>query len=134
VGGARSSDKLIAYELGMRAGTVSGLMARVFQKLGVRSRTAMAERLTAPLHASAVTLPDGDELVVFSDDRDADEAWLAPLTSAERDAARAIARGLRNEEIAVERGVSARAVESQLSTIYKKLGVRSRAELSARRR
>lgn len=128
------SDKLIAYELGMRPGTVSGLMARVFHKLGVRSRTAMAERLTEPPHASALPLSDGDDLVVFSDDRGTDEAWLAPLTPAERDVARAIARGLRNEEIAVERGVSARTVESQLSTIYKKLGVRSRAELSARRR
>ena len=43
-----------------------------------------------------------------------------------------MANGLANREVAAELFVSVRAVESSLTRIYAKLGVRSRTELAAR--
>jgi DNA-binding CsgD family transcriptional regulator len=37
--------------------------------------------------------------------------------------------GLSNEEIATERGVSARTVANQVASVFRKLGVSSRGEL-----
>lgn len=54
------------------------------------------------------------------------------LTLAERAVAAAAAAGRSNQAIAAERGVSARTVANQLASIYRKLGVASRAELAAR--
>jgi DNA-binding CsgD family transcriptional regulator len=55
------------------------------------------------------------------------------LTPAEREVALAILDGLSNDEIARLRGSSPRTVANQVATIFRKLGVRSRAELAARR-
>ncbi len=54
------------------------------------------------------------------------------LTGSERRVAGLAARGLSNREIATELFVSVRTVETQLSAVYRKLGVRSRAALSSR--
>ncbi len=54
------------------------------------------------------------------------------LTTAERRVAELIARGMSNREIAAELFVTVRAVESTLTKIYAKLGLRSRTELAAR--
>jgi DNA-binding CsgD family transcriptional regulator len=54
------------------------------------------------------------------------------LTPAERQVALAVLAGLSNAEVARMRGSSPRTVANQLATIYRKLGVRSRAELAAR--
>lgn len=53
------------------------------------------------------------------------------LTSAEREVARLVAHGLSNGEIASIRATSARTVANQLQSIFRKLGVGSRVELSA---
>ena len=53
------------------------------------------------------------------------------LTPAERVVADLAAAGRSNKEIAAELLISARTVESQLSTVYRKLGIRSRAQLRA---
>lgn len=55
----------------------------------------------------------------------------ASLTARERAVAWAAARGATNREIAGENHLSVRTVESQLSSAYRKLGVRSRSELTA---
>lgn len=55
---------------------------------------------------------------------------LAQLTEAELRVARLTAAGKRNREIAAELYVSVRTVEAHLGRIYRKLGVRSRAELT----
>jgi DNA-binding NarL/FixJ family response regulator len=55
------------------------------------------------------------------------------LTETERRVAELVADGLSNKEVAAKLFVSVRAVESNLSKIYAKLGVRSRAELASRR-
>jgi DNA-binding CsgD family transcriptional regulator len=52
------------------------------------------------------------------------------LTTAERTVARLAASGRTNREIADELQVSVRTVESQLSTVYRKVGVRSRGRLA----
>lgn len=72
----------------------------------------------------------GETLVVISLPIEAG-AKLDALTPAERAVALAVLRGLSNEEVARERGCRARTVAAQLASIYKKLGVVSRAELAA---
>jgi DNA-binding CsgD family transcriptional regulator len=54
------------------------------------------------------------------------------LTSAEERVARRAAAGLSNKEIAAELFVSPKTVETNLSSVYRKLGIRSRAQLHAR--
>jgi DNA-binding CsgD family transcriptional regulator/tetratricopeptide (TPR) repeat protein len=53
------------------------------------------------------------------------------LTPAERDVADFVARGLTNPEIAARLGVSAGTVKGHVSSVLRKLGVRTRAELAA---
>ncbi len=53
------------------------------------------------------------------------------LTPAERDVAGLVARGFTNPEIAARLGVSAGTVKDQVSSVLRKLGARTRAELAA---
>jgi DNA-binding CsgD family transcriptional regulator len=57
--------------------------------------------------------------------------WQWPLTEAERNIVDQILEGGSNKEIAERRGTSARTVANQISGIYQKLGIASRAELAA---
>jgi DNA-binding NarL/FixJ family response regulator len=80
-------------------------------------------------------LPEDQYLVLsfpraFGDDAGAD-ASPERLTRAERAVAAAAARGASNEDIARERRTSTRTVANQLASIYRKLGIASRAELAA---
>jgi DNA-binding CsgD family transcriptional regulator len=54
------------------------------------------------------------------------------LTAAERDVVERVLGGASNEEIAAARRSSRRTVANQLGSIFKKLGVASRAELASR--
>jgi DNA-binding NarL/FixJ family response regulator len=56
------------------------------------------------------------------------------LTATERRVAELIAAGLTNREVAAELFVTVRAVESTLTKLYAKLGVRSRTQLAGRLR
>jgi DNA-binding CsgD family transcriptional regulator len=56
----------------------------------------------------------------------------AELAPAEREIARAILAGKPNAEIARERGTSPRTVANQVASIFRRLGVGSRAELVER--
>lgn len=56
--------------------------------------------------------------------------FAEPLTSREREVAAAVARGLRNKQIAVELGISAETVKRHLASIYGKLAVRGRLALA----
>jgi DNA-binding CsgD family transcriptional regulator len=56
------------------------------------------------------------------------------LTETERQVAALVASGRTNRETAIELFMSVHTVEANLRSIYRKLGVRSRTELAARRR
>jgi DNA-binding NarL/FixJ family response regulator len=59
-----------------------------------------------------------------------DTVFAEPLTARERQIAEAIARGLRNKQIANEFGISAETVKRHLSSIYGKLAVHGRVALA----
>jgi DNA-binding NarL/FixJ family response regulator len=111
------TNKLVAYELGIAEGTVSAVVDRLRKKLGAASR--------ATLVAACARLEDdagsGQETPL-----------LALLSPGEREVVRAAAEGFSNAAIAASRGHSVRTTENMLAVAYRKLGVRSRAELVAR--
>jgi DNA-binding CsgD family transcriptional regulator len=73
----------------------------------------------------------GEELVVFRAPAER-TSETSELSAAERDVVQGVLEGLGNVEIAKRRGTSARTVENQLGSIFRKLGVGSRAELVSR--
>jgi DNA-binding NarL/FixJ family response regulator len=54
------------------------------------------------------------------------------LTANERRVAELAAQGMTNRQVAAELFLSPKTVEANLSRVYRKLGIRSRAELGAR--
>jgi two-component system, NarL family, response regulator LiaR len=56
------------------------------------------------------------------------DASNCPLTPRELDVLRAAARGLGNKQIALELGMSARTVQTHLTSVFARLGVSSRTE------
>lgn len=77
---------------------------------------------------TAETILIDDEVLVMFEFPAEQSAWNA-LTPAEREIAGSILRGLTAAQIAAARGVSTATVASQLQSIYRKVGVSSRAEL-----
>ncbi|HEU5149343.1 MAG TPA: LuxR family transcriptional regulator, partial [Iamia sp.] len=53
-----------------------------------------------------------------------------PLTDREREVAERVAHGVTNRAVAEESGVSVRTIENQLQSIYRKLGLQARHELT----
>ena len=86
--------------------------AVIFERLGARPWSARTE---AELGRVGGRVASGDE-----------------LTATEQRVAALVAEGRTNREVAAELVVSVRAVEANLTRVYAKLGVRSRAELAAR--
>lgn len=79
-----------------------------------------AETGCAVLHARAVA-----ELERVGGER------VPPLTATEQQVATLSASGLTNRAVAARMGISPKTVESNLSRTYRKLGIRSRAELGS---
>ena len=73
---------------------------------------------------------EGDDLVVVSMPIRT-HAFGGALTAAERDVTSQVLAGLSTAAIARARGRSERTIANQLASIYRKLGVASRAELAA---
>lgn len=59
-----------------------------------------------------------------------DTLHIEPLTQRERQMAQAVARGLRNRQIAIEFGISEETVKKHLATIYGKLAINGRVALA----
>ena len=59
-----------------------------------------------------------------------DALHIEPLTHRERQMAQAVARGLRNRQIAIEFGISEETVKKHLATIYGKLAINGRVALA----
>lgn len=74
---------------------------------------------------------DGQTVAILSFDVDDDDK-TGELTSAEREVALLALGGKSNNEIAEARHCSVRTVANQLQSVFRKLGIRSRAELAAK--
>ncbi len=71
----------------------------------------------------------GTEYAVFT--ADVAPVKAAPLTEAEAAVMALVLEGHSNAEIAKRRNVAVRTIANQLASLFKKKGVRSRAELTA---
>jgi len=91
------------------AAATLGEALRVFQELGT---PLWAERVSAELERTNVSPVRG-----------------LGLTPSERRVAELAASGLTNRDVAAKLFVSTKTVEANLSQVYRKLGIRSRAEL-----
>jgi DNA-binding CsgD family transcriptional regulator len=105
------------------------LQGRALRRAGRRADATAAladarERLTAigAVPWAAQVDAEGDRVTPSRADGD--------LTATERKIADLVAAGRRNREIAAELFVSVATVEAHLTRIYRKVGVRSRTELS----
>ena len=72
----------------------------------------------------------GVELTVFTFPLH-DEAQLEKLSEAEREVVLLVLQGHSSQQIAEARGTSARTVANQLASVFRKLGVSGRGELTA---
>lgn len=131
------SNKQIAYTLGLAEGTVAAVATRAQRKLAVASRAALYDQLFGPAVDPVTATTDavaigGERVRVVSWSDGAGEEALRLLSDAEREVVRAVLAGMSNEEIAASRGTASRTIANQLASIFQKLGVSSRAELSAR--
>ncbi len=81
--------------------------------------------------AATPFVEDGQEFILLSYPVSRPPAWDR-LSDAERAVAETLLGGWSNARIARERGVSVRTVANQVASVFRKLGVRSRAELAAR--
>jgi DNA-binding NarL/FixJ family response regulator len=91
----------------------------------LREALSTFENLGAPLWAERARA----ELARLSGTKDDSRSGLTP---AEQRIAQCAAAGLSNKEIAAEQFLALKTVEMTLSSVYRKLGIRSRAQLHSR--
>jgi DNA-binding NarL/FixJ family response regulator len=98
---------------------------------GYLLKTVSADELVAAVRAvglGSVVIDKALSRRFIGRHRQPEERVAATLTARELDVIQALMRGRSNKEIAVELGVGVRTVESYVSAVLKKLGVRSRTE------
>jgi DNA-binding NarL/FixJ family response regulator len=106
---------------------VAGEVARrARRKLAARQHAQEAQLMFARLGAAPWAQRAEAELARLDTTRGSG----LELTSAERQVATLVAAGRTNREVAAELYMGLRTVEAHLSTVYRKLGVRSRSELT----
>lgn len=103
---------------------------RLNQRAAARATLAEAAAIFAEITAPLWAARTSAELARISGRAPGPE----DLTSTEQRVAELVARGLSNRQVAAELFVTVRAVESTLTKVYAKLGVRSRTELAAQLR
>jgi DNA-binding CsgD family transcriptional regulator len=129
------SNKLIAYTLGLAEGTISASVASIKRKLGLPSRPALVMAGTAPERRDHLEFELAGQKLHLLAERVADsvdEDAFRRLTAAEREVAELAIRGDSSQRIALQRGCSPRTVDNLLGSIFRKLGLASRAELTLR--
>ncbi len=96
----------------------------------IRSTAFAVQAPPAELRAQRVVI-DGEECLILSHALPGGAIGdpFATLAPAQREVATLVLEGYSNARIAALRGTSQRTVAKQLDTIYRRLGVRSRAEL-----
>ncbi len=92
---------------------------------------AAAAEPQAPKNLRVEYSGEGQTVAILSFDVD-DADKTGELTSAEREVALLALGGKSNHEIAQARHCSVRTVANQLQSVFRKLGIRSRAELAAK--
>ncbi|MEY4515052.1 MAG: hypothetical protein RLZZ450_7174 [Pseudomonadota bacterium] len=127
--GAR--NKTIASMLGVSSPHVTGVAQRALQKLGVSSLTELTRVLRARRSLVLSDFELGGESLLALGYSEPTANGLSQLTPAERRVAHALIEGSTHRGIALERGVSERTVASQIASIYRKLQVSGRRELTA---
>jgi DNA-binding NarL/FixJ family response regulator len=124
-----SSNKDIAFTLGLSEGAVASAVSQLLRKLRCRRRSDLLA-FADPASAAHVRLHvAGDEIGVLAVARALDDAALDRLSPAERAIAAALVEGKTNAAIARARGTSAHTVANQIRSIFERLGVGSRTEL-----
>ncbi len=126
-GALKEHERLdMPLELGRTLLITGGVMRRDAQKRAARRSLEAALAIFDQLGAAIWVRRVHDELGHIAGRRPAP----GKLTDAEDRVARLAGAGLRNQEIADTLVMSVRTVESHLSHVYAKLGIRSRTELA----
>lgn len=126
----------IAYALGLEESTAGSHVVSATRKLGLERRTQLADAIEpAPWSDARVADLDADgALRAVSVPGAAAVPGDAGLSPSEQAVARGIREGQSNQAIARARGTAERTVANQVQSIFRKLGVASRAELVAKLR
>jgi DNA-binding NarL/FixJ family response regulator len=111
--------------------------ARTLLLLGASRRRAKQKAAARDALGQARTLFDGLGAAIWAEKASAELARIGgrtaspgELTPAERRVAELVASGRTNKEVASALFLTDRTVEGHLTSIYRKLGIRSRAELA----
>lgn len=129
-----ASNKEIAFTLGLPLGTVSSAITSILRKLRMKNRVDLA-LLSDPsrLERIDIELEDAGAIGVLAIDTEPrGRDVVSALSVTEREVAALVMRGWSNARIAEHRDVSVKTVMNQVRSIYAKLGVASRSELTVR--
>jgi len=122
------TNKWIAYELGISAGTVGSTLQAAMSKLGVPNRAAVADLVQRARGVDTVVEAESPRLILAAGPRGGDELRLS---EAEREIVAFVRAGKSDASIAEARGVALKTVRNQLHALYERVGVSSRAALIA---
>lgn len=111
--------------------------ARTMLVLGRIRRRRRQKRAAAEALQQALDVFDALGTTLWAAQADLDRVAIGPaaaheLTPSERRIAELVARGMTNREVATALFVSLKTVEANLARVYRKLAIRSRAELGSR--
>ncbi len=125
------APKEIAYALGLATSTVANALARARIKLGLQSHSELAA-LFSPggMRQRLMELELAGEPLAVGLLPLLDPETLSRLTEAERAVALSLVQGATYGEIGRQRRTTERTVANQAQSIYRKLGIGSRTELS----
>jgi DNA-binding NarL/FixJ family response regulator len=115
------SLKQLAYALGLAEGTITHHLRVALRKVGMSSRAELV-RVTTEIAVDAMMRGLAPPEPATAPERE-------PLTAAERAIVDGVIATWSNARIAEARGVSLHTVANQLTSIYRKLGLRGRHEL-----